>query len=274
MILLVASTKDPASINIAKQFLQIYPFTKTVQVYQDNPVYTADIGGKQVTHIMLKEEAVYAQYLAEDFSDAKMIIFISRHSSQSGTPTLSVHTPGNFAAARLGGLPCEVSISPAKAMQAALQTMNRLTQQMQLAYHVSYECTHHGPSLKVPTMFTELGSSLKQWSDKKAATVVAHAALAAITSLGCSHQETVIGIGGTHYNQKFTRMALRNEASFGHMIPKYAVPLVDANILQQCISRTQEKVTAVVLDWKGIKSDDKPELLKMIQKVGLPVRKV
>ena len=118
-------------------------FHQTVQVYQDNPVYTADIGGKRVTHIMLKEEAVYAQYLAEDFRT--QIIFISRHSSQRYT--YFVYTPGNLSC-KDWWITLRSFHFSAKAMQAALQTMNRLTQQMQLAYHVSYECTHHGPSLR------------------------------------------------------------------------------------------------------------------------------
>ncbi len=51
---------------------------------------------------------------------------------------------------------------------------------MKLDYEVSYECTHHGPSLNVPAMFVELGSSEKQWNDSRAAEAVAHAAMEAI----------------------------------------------------------------------------------------------
>ncbi len=274
MILLVASNKDPAATNIAAKVLQICPFTKTNQTYQENPVYTATINGKQVTYVALKEEAVHAQYLTEDFPHAQLAVFISRHSSQSGTPTLSVHTPGNFAAAELGGLPREVSVSPAKAMQIALQTMHQIAQKTQLGYQVSYECTHHGPSLRVPTMFVELGSSPLQWCDQKAAVVVAQAAINAIANFDNIQQTVAIGIGGTHYNQKFTNLALKNEASLGHMIPKYAVQHVDAELLQQCIERTQEKVNVAILDWKGIRSEDKPKLLLALQETALRIQKV
>jgi D-aminoacyl-tRNA deacylase len=273
MILLVASNKDPAAINIATQVQKICPFTKTTQTYQGNSICTATINGTQVTHITLREEAVYAQYLTKDFPEAKLIVFISRHSSQSGTPTLSVHTPGNFAQADLGGLPRVVSVSPAKAMQIALQTMHRMAQKMQLNYHVSYECTHHGPSLEVPTMFVELGSSAVQWSDQKAAIVVAQAALDAIANFDDTNQKATLGIGGTHYNQKFTNMALNHEAIFGHMIPKYAIQHIDTELLRQCIERTHEKVDTAILDWKGIKSEDKPKLLSALQEIGLQIQK-
>jgi len=274
MILLVASKRDLAGINISKQVLQLYPFTQTTQIFQENPVYTATINGRQVTHIILNEEAVNAQYLPEYFPNINLVVFISRHSSQSGTPTLSVHTPGNFGVAELGGLSGELSVSPATAMQNALQTLNRLKEQMHLDYQVSYECTHHGPSLNVPTMFVELGSSSIQWVDQQAAAVVAQAALEAIANFGNSKQTSALGIGGTHYNQKFTNMGLKNEATFGHMIPKYAIQNINLQIIQQCVIRTQEKVNSIILDWKGIKSENKPTLLKVLQETDLPIQKV
>ena len=49
MILLVASNKDVASLNIKEQILKHYPFHKTAKVFQENPLYTADINGKKVT---------------------------------------------------------------------------------------------------------------------------------------------------------------------------------------------------------------------------------
>src|SRR5450756_1526960 len=112
MILLVASNKDIASLNIKQQILNHYPFNKTTKTFQPNPTYTADINGKKVTLATLNEESVKAQNLPDNFPTANLIVFISRHSSQSGRPTLSVHTPGNFGNAELGGLPKTVSVSP------------------------------------------------------------------------------------------------------------------------------------------------------------------
>ncbi len=274
MILLVHSTHDIAGINIAGHVLQQYPFTKTGTNFQENPVYKAEIKGKQVTFITLNEEAVNAQNLPESFPTAELIVFLSRHSSQSGTPTLSVHTPGNLSAAELGGLPHTVSISPANAMQTALQTLNSMKQEMHLDYEVTYECTHHGPSLQVPTMFVELGSSEKQWNDQIAGAAVARAAIEAIADFGNFRLPAVLGIGGTHYNSKFTRMALEGEVAFGHMIPKYAISHATSEILQQCIKRTQEQVEYVILDWKGIRSEDKPKLMSALKETGLPTKKM
>jgi D-aminoacyl-tRNA deacylase len=273
MILLVASNKDIASLNIKDQILNNYEFRIT-EVFQGNPTYTADVNGKKVTLATLNEESVQAQYLTDKFPTADLIVFISRHSSQSGKPTLSVHTPGNLGDAELGGLPKVLSISPAISMQTVLKAFMHYKETLNIDYEVSFECTHHGPSLNVPTMFVELGSSIQQWSDLKAAEAVAHSAMTAIANFTAPTTSAVIGIGGTHYNQRFTLMALLGEAAFGHMIPKYAVHIVDAEMLSQCVERTLEKVSLAVLDWKGIKSEDKPNLISALETNGLPFKKV
>lgn len=220
------------------------------------------------------EESVRAQNSLEAFSRVELVTFISKHSSESGTPTLSVHVPGNFGEAQLGGLPRMVSVAPANAMRDALRSLARFKEELSLDYEVSYECTHHGPSLDVPTMFVELGSSAMQWSDAKAAKAVAIAAMESVGNFGRSEFKTVLGIGGTHYNAKFTRMAMEGEVAFGHMIPKYAISLVDEEILKQCVARTYEHVDHAVLDWKGIKGEDKLKLVAMLDTIGLSFEKV
>ncbi|MCX8153904.1 MAG: hypothetical protein N3E52_05680 [Candidatus Bathyarchaeota archaeon] len=274
MILLVASLKDVASLTITRQVLAHYPFKPTGQAFQGNPVYSAIVNNKEVNLIILSEESISAQYLTDNFPNPGLIVFISRHSSTSGKPTLSVHTPGNLGEAEFGGLPRQVSIAPAAAMHDALKALSYFKEGMQLEYEVSYECTHHGPSLNTPAMFVELGSSPQQWRDPHAAEAVAHAAMSAIGKFGVFTKNAVLGIGGTHYNERFTRIALDGEALFGHIIPKYAVSVVDAEMLRQCVEKTLEAVDSAVLDWKGIKSADKPQLLAALQEIGLPYKKI
>ncbi len=274
MILIVASNKDIASLNIKKQILNHYNFSETTESFQGNHVYTTEVSYGEVKLITLRDESVYAQDLMEFFPSPELVVFISRHSSISGTPTLSTHTPGNLGEASLGGIPRKVSVSPANAMREVLKSMMRLKEEMQLNYEVSYECTHHGPSLNAPAMFTELGSSPKQWKDLKAAKAVARATMEAVSKFGDFPAEAVIGIGGPHYNRKFTRMALEKNLAFGHMIPKYALPSTDLQVLKQCVERTLEHVEFAVLDWKGIKSEDKPKLVEMLNELGLSFRKI
>jgi D-aminoacyl-tRNA deacylase len=272
MKLIVNSTQDTASMNIAQKIIELYEFQKTPQTYQELPIYQKLIEDTEMTLVTIKTESIQAQYITDDFN-AELIIFVSKHSSQSGIPTLSVHTPGNLTTqAQKGGTPKQISIAPANAMKEVLKEMQRQVEEKHLEYKVSYECTHHGPSLNVPTMFAELGSSPTQWKDAQAAEAVAHAAITAAKTQAKS--PAAIGIGGPHYNEKFTKIALTTDTAFGHMIPKYMVAGINLETLMQCRQKTLEKVEKIILDWKGIRGEDKPTLTKTIARTGLNTEKV
>jgi D-aminoacyl-tRNA deacylase len=272
MILIIASTQDTASTNIAQRMLDVFRFEKTEENFQNNPVYQKTINSQQIKLVTINDEPIHTQYITNHFAPT-LLIFISKHSSQSGIPTLSVHTPGNLTSqTEKGGIANQISIAPATAMKEALKEMARQKDEKQLAYKVSYECTHHGPSLNTPTMFAELGSTQQQWKDTEAAEAVAHAAIAAATKQ--TTYPTAIGIGGPHYNEKFTKIALSTPTAFGHIIPKYAIANIDADMMKQCVEKTVEKVESIILDWKGIKSEDKEKLVKTINKTGLKMEKV
>ena len=274
MILIVASNKDTGSLNIKKQILSNYQFSEKPETFESNPIHEIRISDKLVRLVTLNDESVYAQDLPNYFMDLELVIFISRHSSLSGTPTLSVHAPGNLGEAELGGLPRKVSVSPANAMREALLTMMRGKEQRKLEYEVCYEGTHHGPSLDVPTMFAELGSRPQQWNDVEAAWIVANSTMNAIMRFDDHKTRVALGIGGPHYNPKFTRMAMEEGFAFGHIIPKYAIAKINSAILRQCIERTMEKVEMIILDWKGIKGEDKEALVDLLEDVHTPFEKV
>jgi len=271
LILLVASTKDTAGMNITQKLLDNYSFEELPEKFQGNPVYEKTFGDKQAKLVIVDTEIVDTQFLGDHFTP-QLTIFLSRHSSVKGIPTLSVHTPGNLSDASFGGKPRKVSVSPAAAMRNALKEMAKQKEELKLKYEVSYECTHHGPSLDTPAMFVELGSQPKQWSDTEAAEAVAHSAIAALT--GGPEHSAVMGVGGPHYNRKFTELALEGKFAFGHIIPKYAISEVTEETLRQCVRRTVEHVDCAVLDWKGIKGEHKSRIISALDKLGLSIEKV
>ena len=272
MILLVSSKRDEASLNIAKRLIENHGFKAEPKRFMGNPVYSRDLpNGERAELIFIDHETVDTQDLPLP-KHLKLLIFISKHKSASGRPTLSVHTPGNLGEASLGGLPRKVSVSPASAMKEALMAMKKAQEEMDLEYEVSYECTHHGPSLDVPTMFVELGSSPSQWRDPDAAEAVARGALAAAST--STVYPTVLGIGGPHYSGRFTRRALNSDIAFGHIISKYAVELLDEEMLRQCVERTVEHVERAILDWKGIKGSHRSALLEYLHNINLEFERI
>ena len=275
MILIVASTKDIAGMNIAKLLIEYYKFEKSSEMFRQNSIYLKNAQGNDVKLVFVNEEIIQTQFITGYFSP-QLIVFVSRHSAQSGIPTLSVHTPGNLGdKVEFGGIPRKVSVSPASAMKDCLIEMMRLKEERRLEYEVSYECTHHGPCLDVPAMFAELGSSLSQWKDLKAAEAVAHATMYAISKQSeQSEYQAALGIGGPHYNDKFTKVALTTNYAFGHIIPKYAVGQLDYSMVWQCVERCVEKVEAVMLDWKGVKGADKEPLLGLLHRINIRAEKI
>lgn len=271
MILITTSESDVASKNILDKLLEKNYFEKLTTKLKGYPLYEAEIEGKKVNLVILKTELSQTQKFFDSYLGVELIIFISRHSSESGTPTLSVHPPGNLGKAQHGGIPRKVSVAPSNAMKNALMEMARQREEKKLDYEVTYECTHHGPSLNTPSMFIELGSSMKNWKDTKAAEAVAQAAVKAVSD---SKYPAAIGIGGPHYNEKFTRMALESTIAFSHIIPKYAVPVLDVEIIRHCLERSVEVVEFVILDWKGIRSKDKEKLCSLLQTIDVRVKKV
>jgi D-aminoacyl-tRNA deacylase len=271
MILLAASTKDAASMNIRQQIIQHYDFERLSERFHDNSIFQKTISATEVRIVTLNEELILFQEI-EKFFTPELFIYLSRHKSKSRRPTLSVHTPGNFTTAEKGGIDRKISIAPSYAMKCALLEMNRRAG-VSLPYEISYECTHHGPSLDTPAMFIELGSSESEWKDIKAAEALAHATIAALSQTP-EDAIVAIGIGGPHYSKKFTKLALTGPYAFGHIIPKYLVSSVDSSLLTQCLERTVEHVDAILLDWKGIKGADKHSLVEVVQNIGIDVEKV
>ncbi|UCE29545.1 MAG: hypothetical protein JSV85_02140 [Candidatus Bathyarchaeota archaeon] len=271
MILMVASTKDIAGMNIAQQVIDHYEFEKQLGLFGKHSVYVGRVENREVELVFTDEDIVNTQYIVDLFTP-ELLIFLSRHASVSGIPTLSVHTPGNLGKAELGGISRKVSVSPASVMKDVLLEMAKKREEMGLDYEVSYECTHHGPSLDVPTMFVELGSSPKQWKDVQAAEVVAHAAITGVHKW--SRYPTALGIWGPHYNKKFTRVALTTKMAFGHIIPKHAIPRVDTKMVKQCVEKTVEKTELAILEWKGIKGPDKDRLIMVLNEIDVPVEKI
>lgn len=271
MILIVASNRDVASRNIAAKIVDVYNFEECAETFRSNLTYRKILKRREIRLVTVEDELPLAQYVT-DFFKPELVVFISRHDSRSGIPTLSVHAPGNLGEARFGGINRRVSVAPANAMRNALLEMFRQRDEMGLSeFDVSYEGTHHGPSLDVPTIFVEVGSSLREWRNPKAAEAVAHGAIAA--AVRTSNAVAVLGIGGPHYNRKFTRLSLESEVAFGHMIPKYAIKGLDLKVLEHCVERTLEAVRYVVLDWKGIGSKERSGLIEFLKDRRLEVRR-
>ncbi|MEM3736745.1 MAG: D-aminoacyl-tRNA deacylase [Candidatus Bathyarchaeia archaeon] len=263
MTYLVAASKlDSAALNIAEKLIAKYGFRAVGRYAGWGEIYERD----DVKLLYLDIDSVTVTSL-ERFSDVEAVVFASRHKSESGEPTLTVHAPGNLTAeARHGGRPRELAWAWPQRMRNALKKM--MTRAEGTEYKVSLEATHHGPtSLTMPVWFVEIGGSDRYWCDSEAGMIAAEAIWASLKEppegRGC------VGFGGGHYAPRHTAICLESDLAIGHIVPKYLLDLVTDAIIAEALSKTLGGCSAAVIDWKGFKGSQRSRILGALSKRGV-----
>ena len=210
---------------------------------------------KNVQIVKTEKESIHNENIDKEIN-ADYFIFATRHQSESKVKSLCVHVTGNFAKAEVGGKERELGWSMPSFMKTAL---NYLEKNKLKDFEVTMEVTHHGPYLAKPVMFLEIGSSEKEWGDKKAGELIAKTILEVVKSKKKS--KSCIILGGGHYNQTAKKLMLNSEYAVGHICPKYQLENLDLELLKQMVERSDEKVELIVLDWKGLKQKEKIKTL-------------
>ncbi|MHA2600656.1 MAG: D-aminoacyl-tRNA deacylase [Candidatus Thorarchaeota archaeon SMTZ1-83] len=268
MKVLVASTQDIASQTISKVLIEDHGFQDSGSTFEGSPVYSL---GESALLVTTNRDMIFANHL-EQFFESEVFVFCSRHRAQSGRPALLVHSTGNFGAdASFGGEPEQLSVSTASLVSTALRRLRIERDQRSMEeFDVTLEVTHHGPtSMNTPLLFIELGSDEEHWLDIDGAKAVAAAAMDCIRAP--AEHEASIGFGGTHYASKFSKLVLERGARIGHIAPKYALDEMNPSLVHQMISRSREKVTRAIIDWKGTNAEQKGELLPILEECDLEV---
>ena len=279
-VLIISSTEDPASTHIKHGLLEHSPWEEHGSFY-NTPVYRhtsmknlalVTIPDKKIRHENIDIELHDQLSLTPDIA-----IFLSRHRSKTGEPTLTVHPIGNFSDAQFGGQPKTLIPTVPKLMTHLLRLIAKNLQKTDLTYKVCYEVTHHGPYLQIPTVFVEVGSTEIQWQQKEPATIIATSLLEMLPS----HQNeddfpkdipVLIGIGGGHYAPRFTEIALQKNVAFGHMIPTYKIDegAITDEILEQAMQKTPG-FTGVYLHKKDLKKSQVTYFRNWFQTRGITV---
>ena len=261
-VLIVASEKDRAGLNIASCLVRDYGFDKLPE-YSDPRILQKD----NVLLIRTEEETIHVDSV-DAFPNVTSVIFASRHSSEKGDPCLTVHCSGNVLnEAPYGGQPRRLALVEPNRMRAALLSLSESREELGLSYLVSLEATHHGPTeLPVPCMFAEIGSSAKQWEDTVAGRAVARAIWTAATSLASG--TPAVGFGGGHYSWKHTDAVVKGQFAFGHILSKYFFDGYDPAIVELAFRKTIDDCSHAVIDKKGVRGSQRNTLVEFLRKTG------
>jgi D-aminoacyl-tRNA deacylase len=238
MKVIIISKTDTASCNIFQRLMDLGSWEEKGKFLEDPLFYFKDhciatIPDEHIFHDNVDSE------LAEVLSEKpQCIIYASRHRSESGNRSLTVHPIGNFHKAEFGGKEKTLVPTSPHLMTEAVRVLRKKAKDLE--YSVSFEATHHGPYLETPTFFIEIGSDEDAWKDQRAAFAIAET----ILEISEKSYPIGIGVGGGHYAPRITDVALERKISFGHILPTYALENLDPDISKEVLDKTKgaEKV--------------------------------
>lgn len=261
----VCSLNDPAGSNIRERLLERFPFDMLDEWFDNSPLYS--LGNTYLASS--RKDIVFVDGLDQKFGECNYV-FISRHRAESGIPSLTAHFTGNFGSASFGGNPHEIARYSPAMLKKYMNELNSLRASIPDYYKITIEATHHGPTdLRSPVLFVELGSSEKEWSDIQAADRIATALIASLDS-NAECKKCAIGVGGTHYPDKFNKYLLESSIGLGPVVPKYALEHLDESLLDQMLSKSDTKVESVIVDRKGL-GEHKDRVLQLLKESGLEI---
>ena len=267
--LVVASKKDPAGVNITTRLSQ----------FRGNPLLSGMKQEANFDFYLVEDEIIQTENLdMEKINKYDFIIFASRHSSSSSEAqkTLSVHAPGNWRSAEHGGESGKVCPVSAMFNKQIFEKLTKIAKEheMDKDYSVTMEVTHHGPLITKPCLFIEIGPTMEEWNDRRAAFVIAKTIDEAIKEYKENpYNEVAVAIGGPHYCPSFNKIQANSNVAISHVISKNVFPLT-REMVEKAIQKTEEEVDFVLLDWEGLGNTDiKNQVLGVLKDFYLQTRK-
>ncbi|MDE1833544.1 MAG: hypothetical protein KGH58_03950, partial [Candidatus Micrarchaeota archaeon] len=235
---LVYSTVDPVSLGVAGELKSILGFSEEGSLgrYRQFRLDNARLLEADVP--LFKADEI------DGLVDGP-ILFISRHASAGGVGSFTAHSTGNWSAsAVLGGEPMRLSAASPERMLSVLRLIGSVAVES-----ATYEATHHGPLTRNPSLFVELGGNPSFADSLQNRKMLASAIAGALENgFEAEYDKVAIGIGGTHYPRKFTRLALEGRYAFGHMMPNYAI---NADMIANAVECSDVAVERAVVEWKS-----------------------
>ena len=231
---------------------------------------------------------------------ADRIIFPSKHKSKTEICALTVHSTGNVSKAVLGGSSVSLSVPDPVLLEKILNGLKRGNEETGLGYDVTLEVTHHGPTdLKIPSLFAEIGSAEKEWTNPTAGKIVAEAVMSirdlpeicgcgnvpdepspAVSGEAGADEDPVaggtengpavaVGFGGGHYAERQTKHLLAGKIRFGHIFPKHHMEFLTEDLIREAFEKSG--ATVAYFDKKSIRGDDRRRVMAVVQEAGIPV---
>ena len=300
--LLLASSADPASMNILSKVMEIEGWGSPRKFSHGlvNKHSNGNVHALVIDDLHIWANGIDSEHESATESIVDEVLVLSKHVSASETPALTLHAvgvPGEYPhgeQARSGGI-TGTAVPPSTRFGEFFRTMRgvAIRHQLDKEYDLTLEATHHGPLLETPTLYLEIGSTAEQWSDERAASVwsetISHC-------LGMSDESTerkwggegsvMIGLGGGHYAPRHKAVILSSEVWVGHILANYAIVFEQQEGNSQPLGpwahsvRTAVESTRIAFpggdvfahfDRKSLKGWQREALTNLLSDLGVPV---
>ncbi len=238
VILIAVNQKDIASTNQANALREMDAWSKLSPV-EGHPAY----GFRHLRMFYLPDGLLFEDHLEKRWEAAtgervSEIIFPSRHVAASGQPSLTLHPIGvpHLPRDEQGPYGGHGGHAPPPSPRLASwwkMLLNEAPKDARVeGFDLSLEVTHHGPTVNVPCLFIEVGSTEATWGHLGASRLLAnimHEGLlgrpeAAWDAAKNAGELVLVTLGGGHYAPRANQLAALDGVWLGHMLATYALP--------------------------------------------------
>lgn len=265
-ITIICSNVDKASQNIMEHILKMRDWDPVNIGYGDCKEFVCAYSSEGFWLVEIDGHHIYQDGIDRKLEacglKTRLIVVASKHKSKEGNRVLTAHFTGNCGNAEFGGRSRELSYPAPFALRSILLNMKKMA--VNTGYEVTMESTHHGPTdVRLPMVYTEIGSAEEQWEDPIAGEIAAKA----ILEMEENKVPIAVGFGGGHYAKRQSKILFESNITFGHNIPNHQLDGLDIELVQQAIERSNADFA--YFDRRAMSSAHKQKITSIIKELGL-----
>jgi D-aminoacyl-tRNA deacylase len=268
----IASTTDPAGVNIAQKVSEEFQLEETEEVFCGKTILKK--GDFRLLYINI--ESIFLDQITLPY-ESDLIIMLTKHQSEKKVNSLTVHPTGNLQnESRLGGKPKHISYTNPWYMSEYYRNLTELYRTPEKDnITLSMEVTHHGPTENdKPLFFVEIGSDEKQWNNEFLGGMIARVLFKTLKEEP-KKVDAFVGFGGGHYAPAFSSYLREEHIAMGHMVPKYALPEnLDEQLLLSLFERSLLDKPRALVDKKGLSSKQYKNLQDFFDRYSIEALKI
>lgn len=302
-VLILASKSDSASMTLYDAMLRLDGWGETLSssvgdyfIHKCGRVYLLVID-----QIHIRANDIDSTFKKSTNLPVDDVLILSRHVSSSNTPAMTLHAIGIPGALPYGqegksGGKNGTLVPPSRYFASLFRRMNNLARERNLHhdFDLTMETTHHGPILKTPTLYIEIGSTENEWNRNDVAECWAEVISDVLGMFDSkskffnSNLEVMIGFGGGHYAPRHKAVIIDSEINLGHLIANYSLifdqksksenpsgtwsDCIEKSVESTRISFPNSKIFAH-LDRKSFKGWERSVIIQKLDELGIEVRR-